>query len=98
MICSQRYLVRDDSSFANWVLAESLWDILANLISSKGWCRCVKSVINGTNLKAICLFAGDYLSKANFGGLAEWSIAAVLKTVDPKGSVGSNPTASALKT
>ncbi len=53
MICSQRYLVRDDSSFANWVLAESLWDILANLISSKGWCRCVKSVINGTNLKAI---------------------------------------------
>ena len=80
------------------MLAESLWDILANLISSKGWCRCVKSVINGTNLKAIFVFAGDYLSKANFGGLAEWSIAAVLKTVDPKGSVGSNPTASALKT
>ena len=30
-----------------------------------------------------------------FGGLAEWSIAAVLKTVELKGSVGSNPTASA---
>ena len=30
-----------------------------------------------------------------YGGLAEWSIAAVLKTVELKGSVGSNPTASA---
>ena len=30
------------------------------------------------------------------GKLAEWSIAAVLKTVEPRGSVGSNPTLSAL--
>ena len=29
------------------------------------------------------------------GGVAEWSKAAVLKTVEPRGSVGSNPTASA---
>lgn len=29
------------------------------------------------------------------GGLAEWLKAAVLKTVKPKGFVGSNPTASA---
>ena len=34
----------------------------------------------------------------NFGGLAEWSIAPVLKTGGPKGPVGSNPTASAMKT
>ena len=31
------------------------------------------------------------------GGMAEWSKAAVLKTVEPKGSVGSNPTSSAMK-
>ena len=31
------------------------------------------------------------------GGVAEWSKAAVLKTVEPRGSVGSNPTASARK-
>ena len=31
------------------------------------------------------------------GGVAEWSKAAVLKTVEPRGSVGSNPTASASK-
>lgn len=30
-----------------------------------------------------------------FGGVAEWSIAPVLKTGDPQGSVGSNPTSSA---
>jgi hypothetical protein len=29
------------------------------------------------------------------GGVAEWSIAAVLKTAEPQGSVGSNPTPSA---
>ncbi len=29
------------------------------------------------------------------GGVAEWSNAAVLKTVVPKGTVGSNPTLSA---
>ncbi len=33
---------------------------------------------------------------ASFSGeVAEWSIAAVLKTVDPKGSGGSNPSLSA---
>ena len=30
-----------------------------------------------------------------FGEVAEWSIAAVLKTVDPQGSGGSNPSLSA---
>ncbi len=30
------------------------------------------------------------------GGVAEWTKAAVLKTADPRGSVGSNPTPSAL--
>ncbi len=30
------------------------------------------------------------------GGMAEWSKAAVLKTVVPQGTVGSNPTPSAL--
>lgn len=30
-----------------------------------------------------------------YGGMAEWSIAAVLKTVEPKGSGGSNPSPSA---
>ena len=32
------------------------------------------------------------------GELAEWSIAAVLKTVEPKGSGGSNPSLSAIIT
>jgi hypothetical protein len=31
-----------------------------------------------------------------FGGMAEWLKAAVLKTAEPKGSVGSNPTPSAI--
>jgi hypothetical protein len=31
----------------------------------------------------------------DYGEVAEWSKAAVLKTVDPQGSVGSNPTFSA---
>ena len=31
------------------------------------------------------------------GGMAEWLKAAVLKTVEPQGSVGSNPTSSASK-
>ncbi len=31
----------------------------------------------------------------SIGEVAEWSIATVLKTVDPQGSVGSNPTLSA---
>ena len=31
------------------------------------------------------------------GRVAEWSIATVLKTVEPRGSVGSNPTPSATK-
>jgi hypothetical protein len=30
------------------------------------------------------------------GGVVEWSIAPVLKTGEPKGSVGSNPTPSAI--
>ena len=31
------------------------------------------------------------------GEMAEWSIAAVLKTVEPRGSGGSNPSLSAIK-
>jgi hypothetical protein len=37
------------------------------------------------------------LAPATKGKVAEWSNAAVLKTVDLKGSVGSNPTFSAEK-
>ncbi len=33
--------------------------------------------------------------KQCLGGVAEWSIAPVLKTGEPQGSVGSNPTSSA---
>ena len=33
-----------------------------------------------------------------FGEMAEWSIAAVLKTVVPRGTGGSNPSLSAIKT
>jgi hypothetical protein len=35
------------------------------------------------------------MPKGHFGGVAEWSKAAVLKTVVPQGTVGSNPTPSA---
>lgn len=34
--------------------------------------------------------------KYNYGSVAEWLIATVLKTVGPRGLVGSNPTASAI--
>ncbi len=41
--------------------------------------------------------AADIFSQSgpNNGGVVEWSIAPVLKTGEPKGSVGSNPTPSA---
>ncbi len=44
-------------------------------------------------LYALCSMLYAVLS----GGMAEWSMAAVLKTVSPKGDVGSNPTPSAKK-
>ncbi len=47
------------------------------------------------------LTSTDNLGKINkinfYGKLAEWSIAAVLKTVDVKASGGSNPSLSAIK-
>jgi hypothetical protein len=36
------------------------------------------------------------MSGSNLGGMSEWSKEAVLKTVVPKGTVGSNPTPSAM--
>ena len=33
-----------------------------------------------------------YIVKIRFGEVSEWSKEAVLKTVEPRGSVGSNPT------
>ncbi len=42
--------------------------------------------------REICMWISD-LSR---GGMAEWLKAAVLKTVVPKGTVGSNPTSSAI--
>ena len=43
----------------------------------------------GRDYGIICAF--------NFGRLAEWLNAAVLKTVDPQGSGGSNPSLSAIQ-
>ena len=40
---------------------------------------------------------GKYIGSYNYGGMAEWSKAAVLKTVEGNTSVGSNPTPSANK-
>ena len=37
----------------------------------------------------------DYNSRQKIGEMAEWSIAAVLKTVELRGSGGSNPSLSA---
>ena len=37
----------------------------------------------------------DYKSRQKIGEMAEWSIAAVLKTVELRGSGGSNPSLSA---
>ena len=44
----------------------------------------------------MCKFCSNFA--AQFGKLAEWSIAAVLKTVDLKGFGGSNPSLSAKET
>ena len=44
---------------------------------------CIKEVLQRTQV-------------IELGGLAEWSKAAVLKTVEPRGSVGSNPTPTAI--
>ena len=38
----------------------------------------------------------DYKSRQKIGEMAEWSIAAVLKTVELRGSGGSNPSLSAI--
>ena len=43
-------------------------------------------------------FAADFINRSRFGGIgkmAEWSNAAVLKTVELRGSGGSNPSLSA---
>ncbi len=43
-------------------------------------------------------FAADFVNRSRFGGIgkmAEWSNAAVLKTVELRGSGGSNPSLSA---
>ena len=42
------------------------------------------------------LCALESLELKHLGEVAEWSNATVLKTVDPQGSVGSNPTLSAI--
>ena len=42
-------------------------------------------------------FQQKALLKGSFGEVAEWSIAAVLKTVVPRGTRGSNPCLSAIK-
>ena len=50
---------------------------------------------------AMCMYSSSFISiiiwyPTNlYGGMAEWLKAAVLKTVEPQGSVGSNPTSSA---
>ena len=43
-------------------------------------------------------FQQKALLKGSFGEVAEWSIAAVLKTVVPRGTRGSNPCLSAINT
>jgi hypothetical protein len=40
---------------------------------------------------------GKYIGSYDDGGMAEWSKAAVLKTVEGNTSVGSNPTPSAIR-
>ena len=53
------------------------------------------------DLKMICTFAPPLKNKGtprwSFGEVAEWSIAAVLKTVVLKGTRGSNPCLSEIK-
>ena len=49
-----------------------------------------------TYLRRYPLWHPRDVQDARYGGVAEWSKAAVLKTVEPRGSVGSNPTASAM--
>ena len=49
--------------------------------------------------KILCTFASllkGSTPKKSFGEVAEWSIAAVLKTVVPRGTRGSNPSLSAI--
>ena len=43
-------------------------------------------------------FQEESTSQRSFGEVAEWSIAAVLKTVVPRGTRGSNPCLSAINT
>ncbi len=48
------------------------------------------------SLRAEAFFKKQAVQRSRaFGRVAEWSIATVLKTVEPRGSVGSNPTPSA---
>jgi hypothetical protein len=55
----------------------------------------IRVAILGKDIKVLAI--GKNTEKHNIGEVAEWLIAAVLKTVLPKGNGGSNPSLSAKK-
>lgn len=56
---------------------------------------CVSRVLRGRFCGILNVALSDDVGACGRGGMAEWFKAAVLKTVEPQGSVGSNPTSSA---
>ena len=62
--------------------------------------NCLDCFLIANNLVAMagyacCISLRESANVSFVGGVAEWSKAAVLKTVVPQGTVGSNPTSSA---
>ena len=57
------------------------------------WLSLARALVLGTRGPG---FKSLYSNLIRYGEMAEWSIAAVLKTVELEGSVGSNPTLSVL--
>ena len=61
-------------------------------------CIKVGGIVCGNKKKTyICIALEEISISKNIGEMAEWSIAAVLKTVELRGSGGSNPSLSARK-
>ena len=75
--------------------AAKIFGVMLEWLKRHAWKACIRQKrIPSSNLGHSASFQG---SRHIFGEMAEWSIAAVLKTVEGNTSGGSNPSLSAIK-
>ena len=80
---------------ANDAAAKFFFGVMLEWLKRHAWKACIRQKrIPSSNLGHSASFQG---SRHIFGEMAEWSIAAVLKTVEGNTSGGSNPSLSAIK-